>query len=87
MTKAGLEAARDVKLTTRVTIPADIGKALRADAEVWRNFRKFPADYRRLRVAWVDGARKRPDEFEKRLAYLIKMTRLGKTYGYVRPGR
>ena len=87
MTQAGLDAARDVKLNARLKMPPDIEKALRADPEVWRTFRAFPADYRRLRVAWVDGARKRPDEFEKRLAYLIKMTRLGKTYGYVRPGR
>ena len=85
VTPAGLEAARDVKLNERLRIPKDIAVALRDDAEVWRNFRRFPLDYRKLRIAWIDGARARPEEFDKRLKHFIEMTRRGKTYGYVKP--
>lgn len=82
MTEAGLAAARDVKLNERLRVPPDIAAELRADPEAWRNFQRFPADYRRLRIAWIDGARARPEEFEKRLRHFLKMTRGGKMYGY-----
>ena len=34
--------------------------------------------YRRIRIAYVDAARKRPDEFRKRLDNFIRKTRDGK---------
>ena len=58
--------------------PEDITAALRADAVVWENYQAFPEPYKRIRVAYVDAARKRPEEFEKRLAFFIKKTREGK---------
>ncbi len=45
----------------------DIMDKLKADKNVWRNFRNFSGSYQRIRVAYIEAARKRPEEFEKRL--------------------
>lgn len=82
MTKAGLVAIAD-KLDERFVIADDITKALKRDPVVWKNFRAFPESYKRIRVGWIEGARNRPDVFQTRLAYFIKMTAQNKTYGMV----
>ncbi len=58
--------------------PEDILEALRRDETVWQNFQAFSEPYKRIRVAYVDAARKRPAEFEKRLAHFINRTRQNK---------
>ena len=58
--------------------PEDILDALRQDETVWENYNSFTESYKRIRVAYVDAARRRPEEFEKRLANFIKKTREGK---------
>ena len=58
--------------------PEDILQKLREDETVWQNFSSFSEPYRRIRVAYIDAARKRPDEFEKRLAHFIRNTRQNK---------
>ena len=58
--------------------PEDILMRLREDETVWRNYSSFPESYRRIRVAYIDAARKRPAEFEKRLAHFIRSTRQNK---------
>jgi uncharacterized protein YdeI (YjbR/CyaY-like superfamily) len=65
-------------------LPDDILDALKADPIVWQNFQKFPKSYQHIRVGWIDGARKRPIEFQKRLRYFIKMTAQNKKFGMVR---
>ncbi len=55
--------------------PADILDALRQDPVVWERYRSFPEPYRRIRVAYIDAARKRPAEFQKRLNNFIDKTR------------
>ncbi|MBR4906703.1 MAG: YdeI/OmpD-associated family protein [Clostridia bacterium] len=55
--------------------PADILDALKADETVWEHYQSFPEAYRRIRVAYIDAARKRPAEFQKRLASFIEKTR------------
>lgn len=62
--------------------PKDIILALKTDEETWKNFRGFPEPYKRIRVAYVDVARKRPEEFEKRLTNLLKKTKENKQFGY-----
>jgi len=62
--------------------PADIKAALRANEQAWRNFQKYSGSYQRIRIAYVDGARKRPEEFEKRLRNLIRMTEQDKQFGF-----
>ncbi|HEY7752061.1 MAG TPA: YdeI/OmpD-associated family protein [Ignavibacteriaceae bacterium] len=61
--------------------PKDILNELRKNKTAWKNFQKFPEPYKRIRVAFIDGSRKRPDEFTKRLDYLIKMTEANKKFG------
>jgi len=82
MTPAGLLAAGDVS-TEKFSIPSDILKALKADKRIWDNFQNFPESYKRIRVGWIEGARKRPEEFDKRLNYFLRMTAKNKRYGMV----
>jgi uncharacterized protein YdeI (YjbR/CyaY-like superfamily) len=63
-------------------IPKDILNAIKADEEAWKNFRKFSDGYKRIRIGFIEGARKRPEEFKKRLRYFLKMTGKNKRYGF-----
>jgi len=58
--------------------PTDILDAVKADTLAWENYQKFSESYKRIRIAYVDAARKRPDEFKKRLESFLKKTREGK---------
>ena len=81
MTQAGLDAIGT--LDAQFVLPDDIAAALKADDDTWRNYQAFPESYQRIRVGFVDGSRRRPDEFAKRLAYFLKMTKANKRYGMV----
>lgn len=58
--------------------PDDILIALKDDEKAWENYLKFPEPYKRIRIAYIDAARKRPEEFQKRLANFIAKTRENK---------
>lgn len=58
--------------------PQDILEEIRADEVAWRNYEKFSNPYKRIRIAYIDAARKRPEEFKKRLESFIKKTHDGK---------
>ena len=58
--------------------PKDIISALKKDKTVWRNYEKFSEPYKRIRIAYIDAARKRPDEFERRLENFIRKTKENK---------
>ena len=58
--------------------PPDIVDAIRADPAAWENYENFPEPYKRIRVAYIDAARKRPAEFRKRLDSFLRRTREGK---------
>ena len=75
------EALGDI-LNEKFVIPPDISKAIKANKEAWKNFQKFSASYKRIRIAFIDGARKRPEEFKKRLRNFIKMTEQNKMFGF-----
>lgn len=60
------------------SIPSDIVDAVRADSLAWKYYEGLPEPYRRIRIAYIDAARKRPDEFKKRLESFIEKTRNGK---------
>jgi len=83
MTNAGLEKINE-KLDEKFIVPKDILKELKKDAVVWKNFKKFPLSYKRIRIGFVEDARKRPDEFNKRLRYFIKMTGKNSQFGMVK---
>lgn len=63
-------------------IPPDILKAIKANKEAWKHFQGFSPAYIRIRIAFIDGARNRPQEFEKRLRYFIDMTEKNKQFGF-----
>lgn len=67
----------------RLVLAPDIREALRADPATWANFRRFPASYKRIRIGWIEGARKRPEVFRQRLGYFLKMTAKNKRFGMV----
>ena len=52
--------------------------AIRQDEAAWENYANFTDAYKRIRVAYIDAARKRPAEFEKRLENFIRRTRENK---------
>lgn len=83
MTKAGLASIAHAFDHKKATLPADIERRLKADAVVWKNYRRFPASYRRIRIGWIDAARHRREVFEQRLGYFIKMTAQNKRFGMV----
>ncbi len=62
-------------LSEPFVFPADIIDRLKEDETVWENYRQFPETYKRIRIAYVEAARKRPEEFEKRLNHFIGKTR------------
>ena len=47
--------------------PQDILDVIRSDPDAWKNYQGFSEPYKRIRIAYIDAARKRPAEFEKRL--------------------
>jgi uncharacterized protein YdeI (YjbR/CyaY-like superfamily) len=69
-------------LEKKFVFPPDIIDAIKADNTAWKNYQKFSEPYKRIRIAFIEGARKRPGEFQKRLNYFIKMTRENKTFGF-----
>jgi uncharacterized protein YdeI (YjbR/CyaY-like superfamily) len=78
------EVAENLKdiLNEEFVIPPDILKAIQANNETWKNFQKFSEPYKRIRIAFIDGARKRPVEFKKRLRHFIEMTGKNKMFGF-----
>jgi hypothetical protein len=58
--------------------PEDIMNAIREDEIAWKNYQKFSEPYKRIRIAYIDAARKRPEEFKKRLNSFLEKTRNGK---------
>lgn len=63
-------------------VPDDITAALRASEDAWTNWQEFAPAYRRIRAAYVDWARDRGEEFEKRLRTLVERTAKGSQFGY-----
>jgi uncharacterized protein YdeI (YjbR/CyaY-like superfamily) len=63
-------------------IPSDILEAIRANDKAWENFQRLSEPYIRVRIAFIDAARKRPEEFKKRLKYFIEMTEKNKQFGF-----
>jgi len=61
----------DEVLNEEFVIPDDILKAIKANKNAWRNFQAFSDSYIRIRIAFIDGARNRPNEFRKRLHHFI----------------
>lgn len=65
-------------LTEEYSFPEDIIGELKKDPEVWRNYEKFSDSYKRIRVDYINCARNRPEEFERRLGNFISKTKKNK---------
>ena len=76
-----VRTAREV-LEEKFVFPPDIIRAIKSDAVAWEKYQKFSPSYKRIRIAYIDGARKRPEEFKKRLANFIKNTKKNKRIGF-----
>ncbi len=88
MTKAGLDKiARHLSsLTgtrTNFVCPKDILDKIKQHPEAWKNYRRFPLFYRRIRIGWIDASRIRPEMFGKRLKYFLSMTERNKKFGMI----
>lgn len=71
------ESVKDI-ISAPFVYPEDIIEAIKSDKVAWNNYNTFTEPYRRIRVAYIDAARKRPKEFEKRLNNFINQTRQNK---------
>ena len=61
--------------------PEDIVAEIENDPVAWKNYQNFTDSYKRIRVSYIDAARKRPEEFRKRLDNFISMTRKNRIIG------
>lgn len=69
-------------LSSEFVFPPDIIDAIKQNSLAWENYRKFSPSYRRIRIAYIDGARDRPDEFKKRLNNFIKKSEKNQMIGF-----
>ena len=65
-------------ISEEFVFPEDIHGAIKKDKVAWENYQNLSDSYKRIRIAFIDAARKRPAEFEKRLKNFIEKTREGK---------
>jgi uncharacterized protein YdeI (YjbR/CyaY-like superfamily) len=69
-------------LARQFAFPDDIIAAVKANPAAWVNYQGFSSAYQRIRVAYIDAARNRPDEFAKRLANFVEKCAQNKQIGY-----
>ena len=76
-----LESLAEVDLD-KFDYPVDIMTSIRENKLAWENLQKYSESYRRIRIAYIDGGRKRPEEYEKRLQNFIQKTEQDKQFGF-----
>jgi uncharacterized protein YdeI (YjbR/CyaY-like superfamily) len=76
-----METLGDVRPET-FKFPAEILAALRANDAAWAFFASTSPSYQRIRAAYVETARDRGEEFQKRLNNLVEKSAAGKQFGY-----
>jgi len=64
------------------SFPSDILKEIKKEKQAWVNFQQFSDSYKRIRIAYINDARSRPEEFMKRLHNFIQKTKHNKQIGY-----
>ena len=62
-------------ISKEYVFPLDILNEIKEDKTAWKNYKGFSDSYKRIRIAYIEGARKRPEEFTKRLTNFIQKTR------------
>jgi uncharacterized protein YdeI (YjbR/CyaY-like superfamily) len=76
-----LENAKKVA-SEKFVFPKDIIDVLKKDKIAWKNYNAFSDTYKRIRIAYINNTRKRPEEFKKRLNNFINKTRENKLIGF-----
>ena len=69
-------------LVAEFVFPPDILAAIKENQKAWKNYQNFSPAYQRIRIAYIDGARNRPQEFKKRLNNFIKKSEQNKMIGF-----
>jgi len=62
-------------ISDEFVFPSDIIDEIKKDDAAWKNYQGFSDSYKRIRIAYIDGARERPEEFNKRLKNFIQKTK------------
>ena len=70
-----VRASVEELIRTPFLYPEDILDEIQKDPIAWSNYQSFNEPYKRIRIAYIEAARKRPSEFKKRLDNFIKKTR------------
>lgn len=87
MNDVGLKAVShvfDKDKKEKFIISKEILKELKKNKETWENFSKFPAEYQRIRIRWIEEVKNYPELFKKRLNYFLKMTSKNKKFGFMK---
>lgn len=69
-------------LNEEFVVRSDILERIKENKEAWKNFEAFSPEYKRIRIAFIEGTRKRSEEFKKRLKYFIEMTEKNKHFEF-----
>lgn len=78
MTPAGLKVFKPSKQNTApvtstpksLTLPPDLGRALRSRAMAWKHWQTYPPSFRRIAIWWVKGA-KQPATRARRIQNIV----------------
>jgi uncharacterized protein YdeI (YjbR/CyaY-like superfamily) len=90
MTAAGLSALAGVfdpksDNPGEFKVPPEILGPLKRNRLAWRNFQRLPAEYRRIRIAYIESRKRHgPEMFRRSLEHFIKMTERKKTFGMMK---
>lgn len=69
-------------ISEEFVFPPDILEAIRRNRKAWENYQNFSPAYQRIRIAYIDGARNRSDEFRRRLNNFIKKSERNQKIGF-----
>lgn len=64
--------------TRSVLFLQDIIDRIKQDELAWTKYQKYSEPYKRIRIGYIESARIRSEEFEKRLSNFINKTRENK---------
>jgi uncharacterized protein YdeI (YjbR/CyaY-like superfamily) len=70
------EKAKEVA-SEKFIFPEDIIESIKKDKSAWKNYNQLSDSYKRIRIAYIEAARNRPAEFQKRLENFIHKTQKG----------
>ena len=73
-----IEKTAQSVISQKFEFPTDITDRIKQDNVVWENYQRFSESYKRIRIAYIDSARKRPEELEKRILNFINKTKNNK---------